>query len=399
METSNSRSLLDWLKKGVDIKEEKKKIEITFKEHTKPLRLEEIRAQLPDRAQILQYAVLENKILIWLISKDNFKVVMSEIDAEKLNEKVTAYVQMVSAENGQKQEEAKALARELYDLLLSPVVAQFDPTREISLIPHKILFHLPFAALTAPDGKPFLAQFNFSYAPSANVFLLFTENARQKSALINESLLSVGNPRFDREEFKNLENLPEAENEAQEITRFYPSSQSQLLINEKATKTALQNSLKNSEVINFAGHYIVRHGEPLASGLLLTKTENSNSSEDSILTNAELVSQKLPRVKLVVLSACQTGIEQYYKGEGLVGLSRTFLAAGAPLVVASQWKIDSGAAAELIKRFHFFRRQEKLSTTAALRRAQLEMIESPDERFRQPYFWAAFATYGGYAEF
>lgn len=399
LETSNSRSLLDWLKKGVDIEEEKKNIESKFDGNVKPLRLDEIRAQMPDRVQILQYAVLENKILIFAFSKEDFKVVPSNINSEDLNKKVAAYIELVSAENSQKQEELKALSRELYDLLLSPIVAQLDPTREICLIPNKILFHLPFAALTAQDGKPFLTQFNFSYAPSANVFLLFTENARKKSALTSESLLSVGNPRFDLEEFKNLENLPEAEGEAREINRLYPASESQLLIGVQATKTALQNSLKNVEVINFAGHYIVRHGEPLASGLLLTKTGNSDSSEDGILTNAELINLKLPKAKLVVLSACQTGIEQYYKGEGLVGLSRTFLAAGAPLVVASQWKVDSGASAELIKRFHFFRRQEKLSTTAALRRAQLEMLESSDERFRQPYFWAAFATYGGYAEF
>lgn len=398
LETSNSRSLLDWLKKGVDAEEKKKEIEFTFKKHAQALPLNEIRSQMPDRAQILQYAVLENKILIFAFSKDNFKVVSSEINSEELNKKVTAYVQLVSTENRQKQEEAKVLARELYDLLLSPIVNQLDPSREICLIPNKILFYLPFAALTAPDGKPFLKQFNFVYAPSANVFLLFTENARQKSALTNESLLSVGNPRFDREEFKDLENLPEAEKEAQEIKQFYTASPPPL-IGSEATKTAVLDSLKNAEVINFAGHYIVRDGEPLASGLLLTKIGNSDSSEDGILTNAELIDQKLPKLKLVVLSACQTGVERYYKGEGLVGLSRTFLAAGAPLVVASQWKVDSGAAAQLIKNFHRFRRQEKLSTTAALRRAQLEMLESPDERLRQPYFWAAFATYGGYAEF
>jgi CHAT domain-containing protein/Flp pilus assembly protein TadD len=398
LETSSSRSLLDWLKKGVDIDEEKKKIEeITLREHTQPLQLAEIRAQMPERVQILQFAVLENKVLIWLVSKDDFKVVASEINSETLNEKVASYVRLVSVENPQKQEEVKALSRELYDLLLSPIIAELDPTREICLIPHKILFHLPFAALTAPDGNPFLAQFSFTSAPSANVFLLFTANARQKTALTDEFLLSVGNPRFEREEFKKLENLPEAEYEATAIREFYPKSEP--IIGARATETALQNFLRNAEVINIAGHYIVRHGEPLASGLLLTKTGDSDSSKDGIFTNAELIKLKLPRAKLVVLSACQTGIEQYYKGEGLVGLSRTFLAAGAPLVVASQWKVDSGAAAQLIINFHRFRRREKLSTAAALRRAQLEMLESSDERLRQPYFWAAFATYGGYAEF
>jgi len=135
----------------------------------------------------------------------------------------------------------------------------------------------------------------------------------------------------------------------------------------------------------------------LSSSLLLAK--NGEQTEKSVLTNSELIGEQLPRVKLVVLSACQTGAESFYNGEGLVGLSRTFLAAGAPLVVASQWKVDSDATAELMKRFHFYRRQENLPTTAALRRAQIEMLDAPDERFREPYYWAAFAVFGGYAQF
>lgn len=397
LEASNSRSLLDWIKKGVNVKEEKKKIEITFNENTSPLRLPDIQSQMPERVQILQYTVLENKVLIWLITKNNLTVVSSEISSDELNKKVTAYTKLVSLPGSENQDAAKKLARELYDLLLTPVINQLDPASEICLVPHKILFHLPFAALSAPSGAPFLAQFDFVYAPSANVFLLFTENARQKSALATETLLSVGNPQFDREEYKGLGDLPSAESEAREITRFYPESR--LLIGREATKTAIQADIKNAEVINFAGHYLVKHGEPLFSGLLVTRTDGSAELEDGILTNSELTRLQLPRAKLVILSACQTGVEQYYNGEGLVGLSRTFLAAGAPLVVASQWQVDSEATAELMKRFHFFRRQEKLSTAKALRRAQMEMFESARGKFSQPYYWAAFATYGGYAEF
>ncbi|HEY0428334.1 MAG TPA: CHAT domain-containing protein [Pyrinomonadaceae bacterium] len=396
LETSNSRAMLDWLKKGVNVEEEKKEIEITFKETAEPLLLNEIRAQMPDQVQILQYAVLENNVLIWLISKDDFTVVSSEIKFEELKEKVVSFNRMIVAHENQNEEITK-LSRELYNLLITPIASHLDPNRKLCLIPQKILFHLPFAALMAPDDKPFLAQFDFFYAPSANTFLLFTENARKKSALTNESLLSVGNPSFDRKKFKELQDLPESEDEAREITQFY--SDKQTLIGSAATKTAIENLMKNAEVINLAGHYIVRHGEPLASGFLLTKPPNSENSDDGILTNAELIRQAMPRAKLVVLSACQTGIEQYYNGEGLVGLSTTFLKAGVPLVVASQWPVDSSAAAELMKNFHMLRRQEKLSTAAALRRAQLEMMETPGGKYSQPYFWAAFATYGGYAEF
>jgi CHAT domain-containing protein len=171
------------------------------------------------------------------------------------------------------------------------------------------------------------------------------------------------------------------------------------LIGAEATKSNVQTALQNAEIINFAGHYLVKPGEPLASGLLLTKTETPDNPETGVLTNAELIGQKMPRVKLVVLSACQTGVEQYYNGEGLVGLSRTFLAAGSPLVVASQWRVDSKATAALIKRFHFLRKRDNLPTPRALRQAQLEMLEAPDGVYRQPHFWAAFAAYGGYSKF
>jgi CHAT domain-containing protein len=67
--------------------------------------------------------------------------------------------------------------------------------------------------------------------------------------------------------------------------------------------------------------------------------------------------------------------------------------------VASQWEVDSNATAELMKRFHFYRRKEKMSTASALRRAQLEMLEAEDKRFNNPYYWAAFAAFGGYTTF
>jgi len=395
LEASNSRSLLDWLQKGATVKEDRKNIEIIFNENAKPLDFNEIRARMPERVQILQYAVLEDKVAIWLISKNNTEFVSTEIEAGKLSQKVQTYVQLLAANNDAKQAEADILGRELYNLLISPIASRLDPALDICLIPHKILFHLPFAALTAPGGKPFLADFNFFYAPSANIFLLCTDNAERKSASGDETLLSIGNPLFDRREFDDLEYLPSAEDEAREIAGLYPGAQP--LIGTDATKAAFQKSLLDSEIIHFAGHYIVRHGAPLSSSMLLA--QSGSRTEESTLTNAELIRQKLPRVKLVVLSACQTGVEQYYNGEGLIGLSRTFLAAGAPLVVASQWKVDSDATAELMKKFHFYRRREKLSATAALRRAQLEMYNTPDGRFRKPYFWAAFAAFGGFARF
>lgn len=109
--------------------------------------------------------------------------------------------------------------------------------------------------------------------------------------------------------------------------------------------------------------------------------------------------KKLPQARLVVLSACETELEGFDNGEGMIGIARTFLAAGAPLVVASQWPVDSSATAELMIRFHQLRKLHGQSTTSALRHAQLEMLTGVDERHRNPYYWAAFLPVGGYASY
>ena len=392
-ETSNSRSLLDWLQKGAKVSTDGKKI-AELPENVNPLTLSEIRERMPEKAQILQYSVLENKVLIWLVSKEKFVVAPTEIKADELRGKIENYLKLLQSKDKTAQTAARQTGRDLYDLLIAPVLDHLDPAQDVCLIPNKILFYLPFAALVSPDGKYFLTQFNLLYAPSANVFLLCTENAQKKTAA-GESLLSVGNPAFDRKEFEDLPDLPAAETEARKVASFYKNPQ--ILLGKEATKTAFRASMRNAGIIHFAGHYLVAHNEPLSSSLLLAK--NGEQTEKAVLTNSELIGEQLTRVKLVVLSACQTGAESFYNGEGLIGLSRTFLAAGAPLVVASQWKVDSDATAELMNRFHFYRRQENLPTTAALRRAQIEMLDAPDERFREPYYWAAFAVFGGYAQF
>ena len=393
-EQSNSRSLLNWLQKGAKISGDNEKLR-DLPENANPLSLSEIRERMPDNTQILQYSVLEDKVLIWLISKEKFVIVPAEIKADELRRKVENYLKLLKQNDETAQADTGRLARELYDLLIKPIFNQIDPARDVCIIPNKILFYLPFAALISPDAKPFLAEFNIFYAPSANVFLFCSENAQKKGTATEETLLSVGNPAFDSKEYEGLRDLPSAKIEARDIAVFYDKPKT--LFDEEATKATFQDSMRNVEIIHFAGHYVVVQDAPLSSSLLLAK--NGKDPGENILTNSELIGEDLPRVKLVVLSACQTGVESYYNGEGLIGLSRTFLAAGVPLVVASQWAVDSNATAVLMKKFHFYRRQEKMSTTAALRRAQIEMIEAQNGRFREPYYWAGFAAFGGYAKF
>jgi CHAT domain-containing protein len=106
-----------------------------------------------------------------------------------------------------------------------------------------------------------------------------------------------------------------------------------------------------------------------------------------------------PRTRLVVLSACQTGIERAYRGEGAIGLARPFIAAGVPLVVASLWPVESESTADLMISFHKHRKQGQRSTVAALREAQLEAIRNQQQSSTRNYSWAAFVVIGGHQSF
>jgi CHAT domain-containing protein len=394
-EISNSRSLLDWIQRGARVIDNEDQVGIIFDASSKPLGLDEIRQRMPEQVQLLQYTVLENKVLIWLISKEKFVVFESKIESSKLQEKVENYLNLLSQQDINDQNQAKIFSQEFYSLLITPISSELDSNKQICFIPSKSLIQLPFAALLAPNGKFLLQEHSIFYSPSANVFLLNTENAKKKSLNFDEKLLAVGNPTFNQEENKDLPNLSDAETEVKQIGNIYTNPK--VLIGKEATKVAFLNLLEKAEVIQFAGHYIIQQNNPLSSHLVLaageTKSENTN------LTNLELIKNKLPNAKLVVLSACQTGVEGYYNGEGLIGLSRTFLAVGVPLTIGSQWKVDSAATAELMKNFHHYRHQERLSTVNAIRQAQLDMLNSSNDNYRSPYFWAAFTTFGGYAEY
>ena len=108
---------------------------------------------------------------------------------------------------------------------------------------------------------------------------------------------------------------------------------------------------------------------------------------------------KFNRTRLVVLSACQTGIERVYQGEGAIGLARPFIASGVPVVVGSLWPVESESTADLMISFHKQRKQNHVSTVEALRGAQLEILHQQQPGSPKNYGWAAFIAIGGYAAF
>ena len=389
-EESRARSLLDLQESTIQFSTENDKVygPKLSPNVTEPLKIAQIQAEMPEDVQLLQYTVLDDKTLIWLVTKENLTVGKAEIPSDILKEKVSAYLDSIT--NKSDLNEQKNLSAELFNILISPIREKISTGKEVFIIADKVLFNLPFDTLYS--GKYLIEDYRISYTPSANVFLVCTKKANELGAKTSENLLSIGDPKFNQAEYKNsLQPLPAAKREADEVAALYKNPV--VFTKTDATKQHVKENLKTADVVHFAGHYIVDDREPLLSSLVLA----GNKKEDSDLANYEIIGEKHPQLRLIILSACQTGIEKYYNGEGMIGASRTFLATGVPLVVASQWAVDSDASKELMVSFHRLRTTDRLQTAEALRRSQIEMLRS--EKYQQPYYWAAFASIGGYTKF
>jgi CHAT domain-containing protein len=296
--------------------------------------------------------------------------------------------------------EVTRAAADLYDLLIKPAEAALDREKQLCIVPDKSLNYLPFGALVSrPSGRYLTQEYILTRSLSATLFIVGSENARGKEDATPERLLSVGNPRFDRGAFAGLADLPSAKREAEEVATYYDSST--VLTEDKALKRRVVSEMETANVIHLALHAVVNEQSPLHSKLLFARRtpSESGSAEDDTLQADEIYKLRLPQTRLVVLSACDSGVGRSYDGEGMVGISRPFIAKGVPLVVASLWPVDSKATAELMISFHKNRKRGGLSTAEALSFAQREMLADPDSRYRQPYYWASFVAIGGYTRF
>jgi len=350
------------------------------------LTVAEFQQRLPEQVQIVQYVVLEKKLLVWCITRSGFFSSFVDVESSKLAETVTTALNQIRQRDEQG---AAGSLKRLHDLLIEPIRSQLDPTKVICFIPDKSLHFLPFGALISTSSGRYLMQdYRVMTSPSATILIESTDKARARSSAREERLLAVGNPTFDRVTNPNLPNLASAEREVEGIAQSYPSRH-HLLIRAQATQKSVIEELARVEVAHFAAHYLIDPRWQPSSKVLL--------AQSSGLSSGDIYQMDLARTRLVVLSACQTGIEQQLRGEGPIGFARSFLVAGVPVVVASLWPVDSEATSDLMILFHRFRTEGHLSTTEALTRAQQEIMTR--EKYHHPYYWAGFTAIGGYSEF
>lgn len=189
-----------------------------------------------------------------------------------------------------------------------------------------------------------------------------------------------------------LPRLLSTRHEAESVLATIPAGQGMAALDFDASRaTALSPDIAQYRIVHFATHALLNSTHPELSGLVLSLVDKHGNPENGFLDLEDVYNLNLS-ADLVVLSACETGFGQEIRGEGLVGLTRAFMYAGAPRVVASLWRVPDHATAELMRYFYEGMQIQGLPPAAALRQAQLNL--SHEKRWAAPYYWAGFTLQG-----
>lgn len=353
----------------------------------------EIRARLPDdESALVEYFVGEgSSYAFWLTRRELRAAVLPGVGV--LRPLVANGVDFLSF-RGSGGFQGRAGARRLFETFLGPFVGRLKSVKRLIVVPAGPLFALPFEALVGDaecEAERFLVEdHEVSYVPSASVFVRL--EGRPSARPFAMDLLAVAAPgaatALGPAGGFRLPKLPYAEQEARSVARLFPRARSLVLAGPRATEAELRKQdLGRFRILHFAIHGLLDEQHWWRSALLLTP--EAGSAEDSRLDPPEIYSLA-PKAELVILSACRTAEGKVQSGEGLLGLSAAFLAAGAGSVISSLWSVNDRSTARFMT--SFYGHLAGGSTQAeALRRTKAEMIGS---RFGHPYYWAAFVLSG-----
>jgi CHAT domain-containing protein len=398
-EISKSREILDALTGPNRSSRSDGRVTLALAGNARPLALAQVQRVLPANAQLVEYAVGRDRLMIWLITRDEIFSTDVNIGVERLRQLTNNYLADLRARRNV--EAINRQAAELYRQLVAPIAGRLDRARELCIVPDGILSQLPFAALVSPETRRYLVEdFSLSVNPSASVLAQTLSLTRGKKSGAAEAVLGLSNPRFNPQRFKNLPTLPSAEEEVAQIKSRY--SRARLLNQKEATESALIRQMGDYEIVHLATHVVIDEQSPLLSSIVLADEAGQTTSNfgpgqlvaDGALQAHEIYRLRLPRTRLIVLSGCRSALGSYSRGEALSGLAQAFFAAGVPSVIASLWDVDDESASELMQSFHYHHRVKQRGFNEALRQAQCEMIHAADSKLRHPYYWAAFLLTG-----
>jgi CHAT domain-containing protein/tetratricopeptide (TPR) repeat protein len=378
-----------------------------------PLAAADLQALLDPDAALLVYALGEERSFLWWVAPGEIASFVLpprgaiEETARKLHTGWSAADTASSASSA-----GAGTAADLARMLLGPVAERLARPggRILAVVPDGALAYVPFAALPLPDPEgaaggpppPVLARYEVVALPSATALAvarrLHPKAGRRWLAAFADPVFDPADPRLPAAVRRPaatapvFARLPASRQEAAAIAALAPPGEAAVALDFDASRAAVSGArLAGYRAVHFATHGVIDAEHPALSGLALSTVDRQGHPQEGFLSLSDLYNLRLD-ADLVVLSGCRTALGREVRGEGLVGLARGFQYAGAARVVASLWRVEDRATAELMTRFYRALWREGRPAAAALREAQLALRR--ERRFRDPSFWAAFVLAG-----
>jgi len=405
------------------------------------LSMPQVQAQIEtDDTILLEYALGDKKSYLWVIERDHAS--SHELpSAQQIKNLVTALRRALIPPRWKESETAleyQARRRRVYEefqsyswqlsrLLLGPVA--FARTKRVLIVPDGCLQYIPFAALPLPDSpigkEPLISSQEVVILPSASALWTLRKAATKRAsptaavAIFADPVFEPDDQRVSMRSARNkrsheerpvalsraiqdvwgslyIARLPASRDEANAIASIFRSHDPQdvhvALDFDASRANVITDGLTRFRLIHFATHGMIDARHPEMSGLILSLIDRRGRKQDGYLRLGDIYKLKLS-ADLVVLSSCESALGKDLESEGVIGLPRGFLYAGARSVIASLWKVNDDATARLMSGL-YARIKAGESPGSALRGAQLEMVH--DEEWSSPYYWAAFVLQGEY---
>ncbi len=369
---------------------------------------------------LLEYWLGTDLSYLWLVSTE--EILSFEIGAAQQIEEDVRGVHSLLRRSYRRETEVQtqSLLCDLSRQLLGPLAGRLGGKR-LAIVAEGALQYLPFSALPDPDfdgpcseSPPLIVAHEIVYLPSASTLSVLRDERGHRSvphglvAVLADPVFGVDDPRMGSSalglqtdpagirserldsEYGAFRRLPFSRNEANAIFELAPAARCYRAVDFEASKeTVFSGLLAGYRFLHFATHGILNTEHPALSGVALSQVDVAGRSVDGFLRAHEIYGLDLP-AELVVLGGCETALGAEVKGEGLIGLSRGFMYAGASRVMVSLWQVSDRSTADLMTSFYQGLFEEGLAPAAALRSAQLELREERP----QPFFWAPFVVQG-----
>lgn len=389
--------------------------------HKDILKLPQIQQQLDQNTMLLQYSLGEKRSYLWMVTNNEFHSyeLPTKQEIEKAAQRLSNDLQQPTTSDL-----AFSSAIQLSKIILAPVANKLSRKRLV-IVADGALLTIPFAALANPKNhqyQPLMINHEIINLPSASTIAIQRRHQQNRQmapkaiAILADPVYNITDERITAKPEKTkipsrleLENyalkrsakslkrngwarLPGTRKEAQAILKLLPQSQINKAFSFDANYDWATNpALKQYRILHFATHGFVNPDQPELSGIVLSLFDKFGNPKHGYLRLADLFNQDYP-AELIVLSACETGLGKNISGEGLVGLTRGLMYAGASRIVASLWQINDQSTAVLMQQFYKQMLQQGKTPASALRAAQRKLWQNPE--WRSPYYWAAFIVQG-----